>query len=634
MCGIAGTYQQPHGSDVTWVMGDALAHRGPDDAGQFDYTDSRISVHLAHRRLSIIDPVGGAQPLVKGSFSLSYNGELYNYRAVRADLVRAGSTFMGSSDTEVVLEAWRHWGPACLRRFRGMFAFALFDMGRGTLALARDPFGIKPLYCWRRRGGMVFASELKAILAAFGPELRVQPAALVSTIMDYWLPDDLSAISGVEKLPPGTWCEVAPDGRCTTTQYFDPAASAASAAGSPPPVLGDVLADSVSAHMVSDVPVATFLSGGLDSSLITVLASKAVPGTEAYTITFRPEDQRREAMPDDAVHARRVADHLGIHLHEIEITPDVVAALPQMAATLDEPIGDPAALNTLLMCRAARREGTKVVLSGLGADELFAGYRRHVACHLAGWYRPLPPTVRRAARGAVDRMPVVLGGHGLRHLRWGKRFLAFGDLPEELAFRQSYSLYSPGELATVISPDLRHCVEQVWEHQMEIYRDNTLSDHVNRMCLADTRMFLPGLNLAYSDRAGMAASVEIRVPFVDPEVFTAAFGFSGNEKIRRCTGKIALKQAAAAWLPQEIVRRPKASFSVPLRSWIDRDLRCMVDEELVKGELVSSGVLRRDAVVRMVEADRAGREDRSKQLWQLLTLELWCRWVTTTGAAL
>jgi len=641
VCGIAGTYLQADGMHATAVMGAALAHRGPDDLGQFDHTDDRISVHLAHRRLAIIDPSGGRQPMAKGKYVLSYNGELYNYRELRHQLRRRGATFAGSSDTEVVLEAWRQWGPSCLHRFRGMFAFALFDMERASLVLARDPLGIKPLYCWQREGGVVFASELKAILTAFGRELRVHPPALVSSIMDYWVPEGMSPIDGVEKVPPGSWREVDREGRCTTRRYFDAASAAAAASGSSGGArdhhhlaLGEVLADSVAAHMVADVPVATFLSGGLDSSLLNVMANEVAPGTEAYTITFRTEDQRREAMPNDAVYSRRVAELLGIQLHEIEISPGLVDSLPEMAATLDEPIGDPAALNTLLMCQAAREAGVKVVLSGIGADELFGGYRRHMACVLAARYQHLPRTARRAAGAAAAKVPVAVGDHGLRYLRWGKRFLTFGDLPEEAAFRQSYSLYRPEELAAVISPDLHACVGQIWEHHVEIYRDNVLPDHVNRMCLADSRLFLPGLNLAYSDRASMAASVEIRVPFVDPEVFRAAFAIPGRDKIRWGKGKVALKEAAAAWLPGEIVDRPKASFSAPLRSWIGRDLCQVVDHVLVDGALAASGFLRRDALVRLVDADRSGREDRSKQLWQLLTLELWCQWVTATGVTL
>ena len=213
--------------------------------------------------------------------------------------------------------------------------------------------------------------------------------------------------------------------------------------------------DSVRAHLVADVPVSSFLSGGLDSSIVTVLAKQANPQIDAYTITFRAEDNRLEAMPDDAVYARKVAQRHGIDLHEIEIQPDVVGLLPRMVDILDEPIGDPAAINTLLMSEAARAAGVKVLLSGMGADELFGGYRKHVACMLAGRYRDLPGFVHRSTNGVVERLPLTAAGRGLRYARWAKRFVTFAELPEEAAFRRSYSLYAPDELAAFLSPELQ-----------------------------------------------------------------------------------------------------------------------------------------------------------------------------------
>ena len=382
---------------------------------------------------------------------------------------------------------------------------------------------------------------------------------------------------------------------------------------------------------MSDVPVSSFLSGGLDSGIVTVLAKRANPEVDAYTITFRPEDQRLEAMPDDAFYARKIAQRYGINLHEIQIAPDVVGLLPRLVEILDEPIGDPAAINTLLMCEAARDAGVKVILSGMGADELFGGYRKHVACVMAERYRRLPSFARRAANTAVNRLPVAAGGRGLRYARWAKRFLTFAELPEEAAFRRSYSLYDPLELVALISPEFEPDVADILEEHLEVYCDNFLPDHVNRMCLADSRLFLPGLNLTYTDRASMAASTEVRVPFVDPVVFRAAFSLKGDHKISGRTGKVALKQAAQAWLPDEIINRPKASFSAPLRAWVTRDLRELIDDELVHGDLVSTGFIRPEALRALIEDDRSGRQDRSKQIWQLLTLELWYRNASKAG---
>jgi len=634
VCGIAGCYQQTDGQKLVDIMSDRIAHRGPDATGTWSHEDDRVAVQLGHRRLSIIDLSAAAdQPLSKHGLTLVYNGELYNYRALRAELTTSGVSFATRSDTEVVLEAWRTWGPESLRRFRGMFAFALLDQATDELILARDPLGIKPLYYLPRGAGVVFASELKALVAAAGSELRIEPGALIASMLYYWVPEQRCAIDGVRKLPAGSWARFRPDGRFSVQHYWRIGDVATDAAAGPPADLGTVIEESVAAHLVSDVPVSSFLSGGLDSSIVTVLAHQAEPGVDAYTITFRPEDQRLEAMPDDAAYARKVAARFGIDLHEIEISPNIVDLLPRIVDVLDEPIGDPAAINTLLMCDAARGRGIKVILSGMGADELFGGYRKHLACVVASKYRRLPGLPRACVRSTVERLPVRIQGRGLRYARWAKRFLTFAELAEEPRFRRSYTLYDPDELAALVSPDLAGYVDQIVEEHSDIYNDNSLHDEVNRMCLADSRMFLPALNLAYTDRASMAASVEVRVPFVDPIVAHAAFSIEGSAKIRRRQGKVALKQAAESWLPREIVHRPKASFSAPLRAWVRGDLQEVIRDVLVGGELVESGMIRREALLHLIQDEHAGREDRSKQIWQLLTMELWYRHARSMGVA-
>jgi asparagine synthase (glutamine-hydrolysing) len=635
VCGIAGCYQQSDGQKLADIMTDRIAHRGPDSTGAWNYQDERAAFNFGFRRLSIIDLSSAAdQPMRKDGLTIVYNGELYNYRVLRAELIARGVRFTTHSDTEVVLEAWRCWGPAALKRFRGMYAFALADERTGELVLVRDPFGIKPLYFLPRGAGVVFASELKALVAAIGSELRVEPGALIASMLYYWLPEQRCAIDKVRKLPGGSWARFRPDGTWSIEQYWSVAEVAAEAAAGPPASLAEVIEESVVTHLVADVPVSSFLSGGLDSSIVTVLAHQANAQVDAYTITFRPEDQRLEAMPDDAIYARKVARGYGIELHEIEISPDIVSLLPRMVDVLDEPIGDPAAINTLLMCEAARERGVKVVLSGMGADELFGGYRKHLACVLALQYGRLPGPLRRGiVHPVLDRLPVSAGGRGLRYTRWAKRFLTFAELPEEPRFRRSYTLYDPDELAGLVSPDLAGYVGDVVREHADVYWDNQLDDEVNRMCLADARLFLPGLNLAYTDRASMAASVEVRVPFVDPEVARAAFSISGSAKIRRRQGKVALKQAAERWLPREIVHRPKASFSAPLRAWVRGDLQELIRDVLVAGELTDTGMIRREALTRLIEADQAGREDYSKQIWQLLTLELWYRNAQSMGIA-
>jgi asparagine synthase (glutamine-hydrolysing) len=632
VCGVAGAYQQPDGKVLVTTMVERIVHRGPDAGAVVELVDPDTAVVLGHRRLSIIDLSSAAdQPFAKGGLTLTYNGELYNYRELRHELETLGARFATASDTEVVLEAWRAWGPGALKRFRGMYAFAIHDERTGDLTLARDPFGIKPLYVMPRGDGILFASELKAIVAAVGPELTIDPGAMVASTLYYWLPQEFDALRGVHRHPAGTWAEYHRDGSVSRGVFWDTAAEAARAAHGPVADVRGAVAGSVQAHLVADAPVATFLSGGLDSSIVTVLAHRTDPSIEAYTIAFRAEDQRLESMPDDARYARRLADHLGIRLHEIEIHPDVVEMLPRMVDVLDEPIGDPAAINTLLMCDAARDAGVKVLLSGMGADELFGGYRKHLAMLVAQRYRRMPATLRSAIDPAVHALPVAVGGRGLRTVRWAQRFLTFAELPEQEAFRRSYTLYGRDELADLLDPALAGQVDTVAERHREVYDDNQLDDVVSRMCLADTRMFMPGLNLTYTDRASMAASTEVRVPFVDPVVMAAAFSLPGTEKIRGRQQKAALKDAARDWLPRQIIDRPKASFGAPLRAWVTNDLRELVDDVLLRGDLVGSGFLRTGPLQRLVDDQRSGRRDEAKQVWQLLSLELWYRNARAAG---
>ncbi|HET8914205.1 MAG TPA: asparagine synthase (glutamine-hydrolyzing), partial [Propionibacteriaceae bacterium] len=613
-----GTYDLSSSAGQLDAMSAAIAHRGPDADGTWKSSENARQVQLGHRRLSIIDLSAAAnQPFVKDGLALVFGGEIYNYRELRAELQSTGSSFRTNSDTEVLLEAWRRWGPASLSRLRGMFAFAIFDEHDGTLTLARDQFGIKPLFWMAQDGGIAFASELKGLRPLLGDRPTIDQTAIVASLMYYWIPEDHCVYQGVHKLPAGCWLQVGPDGHRRQERFFDPRAELAAPSARSVDVkeLRGVLEDSVAAHLVADVPVSTFLSGGLDSSLLTVLAARKNPEIDSYTISFRPEDRRLEAMPDDLAYARKLAARHGIRLHEVEIAPDVADLLPRMVYALDEPIGDAAAINAYLICRAAREAGVKVLLSGMGADELFAGYRKHYAALLAARYRRLPGVLRhRVVAPVVDRLPVAGRRRGYRAARWAKRFVSFADLPEEAAFRRSYTHYDVGELQQLLDPELWPAVDQLVTEHAAVYNEGPAADQVNRMCYTDTRLFLPGLNLAYTDRASMAASTEVRVPYVDKEVAAAAFAIPGNAKIVGRERKAILKQAAEAWLPREIVYRPKGLFSAPLRAWIRRDLADMVEDLVAGGTLVTSGLVDKQMVRTMIDDDRRGAADRSKEI--------------------
>jgi len=625
MCGIVGLYNFSRAECMFEDMLESLAHRGPDATGQYRSPPRGGDVLLGHKRLSIIDLSEAAnQPFVKDGLVLVYNGEIYNYQALSEELKALGARFRTKSDTEVVLEAWRQWGPDSLSRMRGMFAFALYDEKTRRLVLARDPFGIKPLFLHRHNGGLAFASELKALKLCLGPDPEVDTTALVASLMYYWVPDSRCVYGGVEKLQPGCWAEISPNQSCRIHRYWRIADAFAERrdhkieAGA----LSQTIEDSVAAHMVADVPVSTFLSGGLDSSLITVMAASMASNLECYTISFREEDRRLEAMPNDLEYAERIAQSHGLKLHTIEIAPDVTELLPRMVYMLDEPIGDAAAINTYLICKAAREAGTKVLLSGMGADEIFGGYRRHYACLLAAKYRRIPSAVRKGIGGLVDRLPVAGKNSGYRTIRWAKRFLSFAGLPEEAAYRGSYTHYGRDGFEQLLSPDLMPAVDELIDEHAQIYADGPVEDQINRMCATDLRLFLPGLNLAYTDRASMAVSTEVRVPYVDKEVIAAGAAIPGHRKIRSRETKAILKEAAQGLLPSEIIYRPKMPFSAPLRAWMRRDLTEMVEDQLLRGRMVKSGMINGRFLQRMIDEDRQGISDRSKEVWQLLTLEL------------
>ncbi|HZJ62432.1 MAG TPA: asparagine synthase (glutamine-hydrolyzing) [Kofleriaceae bacterium] len=629
MCGIAGTYDDPIAEPEFRAMIGALAHRGPDAAG-LARAMAPVPIWLGHRRLSIIDVTDAAnQPFEKHGLVLVYNGELYNYRELRRELEARGAGFATRSDTEVLLEAWRYWGPAALARFRGMFAFAVYDRASGRLVLARDHFGIKPLFFTRAGSRIAFASELRALARLPGFRRAIDDAALAALLLYDWIPEDQSIYRGVEKLAPGCYATIDPGGSFEVHRYWDPVAAFGARASGPEPALASVLEDSVRAHLVADVEIGAFLSGGLDSSLLVAMASRYNPSIRCYTIGFRPVDQQLEAMPDDLRYARQLATQLGVPLEEIEMSPDVAGLLPSFVSVLDEPIGDAAALNVLAMCSAARASGIKVLLSGMGADEIFSGYRRHRACLLGNAYRRIPSLGRRAIETVVDRLPVASRTRGLVVARWAKRFVALARHEEEAAYRRSYTYYDPEELDELLAGrGAAHVAELCRRHACTYWaagRTRGRDAQLARMCLTDLQMFLPALNLAYTDRASMAASVEVRVPFVDRDVVAAAFGLRARERIRGRVQKVALKQVAERWLPHEIVHRPKSSFGLPLRAWMARDLRGELDASLPDGALVSRGYLDGAVIRRMIDHHASGRADHAQALWQLLAVEHWVR---------
>jgi asparagine synthase (glutamine-hydrolysing) len=330
-------------------------------------------------------------------------------------------------------------------------------------------------------------------------------------------------------------------------------------------------------------------------------------------------------MPADEIFAGKIAAKYHFRHHEIEADPVMMEMLPKMVYHLDEPIGDPAAINTFLICQRARQNGIKVLLSGMGADELFFGYRRQHATLMAQTYQRLPAIFRRAAEALSNLLPVRLGGVGLKPIRWAKRFFAFAGLPLDQAYMRSYSYYDKSELQQLFNWQFNHEIESIYQEHQSIFYDKFKGDAVNQMCYTDILLFMNGLNLTYSDRASMAASVEIRVPFIDKKVVELAMQIPGIYKYRQHQGKYILKKAAEPFLPKEIVYRPKASFGAPIRSWIFGDLKEMVNDLLGSRQCRQRGIFNTQAIDRLIEKDRQGVADNAYQIYQLLTMELWFR---------
>lgn len=610
-------------------MADSQAHRGPDHVGFL----LEGEVAFTHQRLSIVDlDARSNQPMTKGPLTIIFNGEIYNFVEIRNELA-GHARFETSSDTEVVIEAWRRWGPASLNRLRGMYAFAIHDATKHETFIVRDPYGIKPLfYSAMPNGGLAFASELKALEAHSPRNLTLNSEAILASMLYVWIPEDLCIWNEVHKLAPGHFLHVKADGTFSDIRYWQPLDLIRDQPtmvdeDSCVDALESCLKSSVDAHLTGDVPVNSFLSGGLDSSLIVAMARKELDELDCYTIKFSDKAKKHEAMSDDAFYAESVARSLRVNLNTIEIEPDIAALLPRIVHHLDEPIGDSAAINTLLICDAAHRNGVKVLLSGMGADELFGGYRKHVANQLAARYRKLPSALRqRIIAPLIKRLPVATSERGFRLSRWAKRFIEFADLPEADAFLRSYTYFSPDELIQLAGPDSRTYIEKIVSQHHAVFNSARSRTPLDRMCYTDTQLFMTSLNLAYTDRASMAASTEVRVPFIDKEVVRLAFQIDSRLKIKGRKSKYVLKKVAERWLPEEIISRPKSSFTMPLRAWIKSDLREVIDDYVLSPRgLAGRGIFDEKILHGIVNDDRSGRSDNAQRIWQLLTLEQWLR---------
>jgi len=628
MCGIAG-FSGNFDQALLERMNAAQTHRGPDDSGI--WFDEYKSIGLAHRRLSIIDlshdagqPMSNAQETI----TIVFNGEIYNYRELRKELQAKGYAFKSKSDTEVLIHLYDEFGHEMLDKLNGIFAFALWDHLKEEFFIARDGLGVKPLYYVQNNNGFLFASELKAILKDPGIDKSLDHQAIHYYLSYLWCPAPHTMLKSVCKLEPGyalmvkggkiqkKWCFYdLPYGR----EVFH--SSESEIAGN----LAKKIRKAVQRQMVSDVPVGAFLSGGLDSSAVVAFARQMNPDQklDCFTIGFENSTGKFEGFAEDLPYAQKVAKYLGVDLHTITVGAEMVSRIKEMIHFLDEPQADPAPLNALFICELAREHGIKVLLSGAGGDDIFSGYRRHYALLCEKYWSLLPMAGRKALRAFSDRLPQ----NNSIGRRLGKAFRYAGCSNEERLI--SYFLWIDENIQrSLYTDDLRNAIADtnaIDPLRQTLSRIPEEKDPLNRMLYLEAKHFLADHNLNYTDKMGMAAGVEVRVPLLDKELIDFATRIPPHLKQKGRVGKYIFKKAMEPYLPCDVIYRPKSGFGAPLRQWLHGELREVVMEMLGERSLKDRGFFDPKAVRNLIDDDYNGKIDAGYTIFSLMCIEWWQR---------
>ncbi|HEX5885987.1 MAG TPA: asparagine synthase (glutamine-hydrolyzing) [Pyrinomonadaceae bacterium] len=641
MCGIAGiVHIEPE--RLIGPMLESVEHRGRDDSGTWvsepiDSSGRRLC--LGHRRLAIIDPSpAGHEPMLShdGRYVLTFNGEIYNYRELREELKSLGQNFRTDSDAEVLLAAISEWGWEAVGRFNGMFAFALWDNRERTLTLVRDHVGIKPLYYSfiparnDAPATFVFGSEIKAILASGLVTPELNPEALHQFLTFLWSPDPNTLFTNIKTVPPAHLLHFHGD-EITLQQWWDVSFSTIEEGKNEAAWCERVLNTLdrvVKMEMVADVPLGSFLSGGIDSSGIVAMMERHRNGKaiSTYTVGIESEDLRYDIIPDDVRWARRVNEQLQTDYHEIMLKPSVADLLPKLVYHMEEPPID-MAIPSYLVSRAAR-ETLTVMLSGMGGDEVFAGYPRQMAMKIASAFDPVPNLLRRPLMKTVAHvLPGGLPGRLTAPLRNAKKFARSAALDFEDRYL-GYGTYFTNDMKHRLYTDEWRTLTRDYDpyaaHRAYFARVANAAP-LNQLLYVDLKTFLPCLNLLTTDKTSMAANLEVRVPFLNREMIEMAARMPPRLKLRGLTRKYVLKRALESVLPKEVVWRKKAGFGAPIRSWLRGPLRPLIDDLLSEEAVKRRGMFRPGEVRRVLDADFSGREDYNLQIFQLLGLELWHR---------
>lgn len=619
MCGIAGIVAADSNAKVDAAqvheMCAAIVHRGPDDEGVYCHGP----VGLGMRRLSIIDVAGGQQPIHNEDQSVwvVFNGEIYNFPELRRELQAQGHTFYTRSDTEVIVHLYETYGSDCVRRLRGMFAFALYDFTKRKLLLGRDRLGKKPLHYAVDHGVLYFASEIKSLLAV-APQLTTVDEEAVGQFFYYgYVPDPYTIFSSVKKIPPGYWLEFA-DGSVRLHQYWDlpQFSSAVLSENEALEQLEAQLADAVRMRLISEVPLGALLSGGVDSStVVAMMAQISSTPVKTFTIGFAQPDF------DEAVHARSVANRFGTDHHELRIDANLWDTVDTLTGIIDEPFADSSVIPTYHVSRIARQYVT-VVLSGDGGDELFAGYDHYIVHHRRRHLDLVPKWIASPYHKFV--YPLVPTALRSRKLSYN---FVLSSRERFISGRKVFQTYDP-EL-TILSAEFLDVLsggEQAEDLIRRYYDNAPASDLVSRMQYADIKTYMTADVLTKVDRMSMACSLEVRCPLLDHVFVELATTLPVSMKIHKGTRKYLLRRLAEKLgVPREVLYRRKQGFALPLKHWMRAELKAEIAALLLEPRTLQRGYFRKTAVERMLSEHHRGERDHSQALWQLLAFELWHR---------
>lgn len=621
MCGIYGIVQvdgSPADASLLARMGDLTVHRGPDDSGL--HADGPVAIGM--RRLSIIDLSGGHQPLSShdGMLWLVCNGEIYNFRELRRELESKGYRFKTGSDCEVLLYLYAEKGDDFILHLNGMFAFALWDARKRRLLVGRDRLGIKPLYVYTAGERLAFSSEAKAFLGLPDFQVALNLPAVDSFLQLGYIPAPQSIFNGVQKLPPASLL-IVEDGKSTVRRYWRMPTHIDHSLSETRWVeaVRTRIEEAVRMQMVSDVPIGAFLSGGIDSSaVVAFMAAHSDRPTKTYSIGF--EGSAADAFYNELPYARRVAEMFHTEHHEIVVRPDVVSLLPRLLWNMDEPIADTAFITTYLVSEFARKDVT-VILSGVGGDELFGGYRRYLGNYYQAQFARLPGFLRRPIAALGAHLPSDRHSSLLNVLRLAKGFLASSELPFQERYRTYLQVFSDDSLSQLLRNR-----EYAWRDAVaDSFGFADSQDSLNSMLVVDAETQLPDDLLMLTDKMSMAVSLECRVPLLDHELVELAARMPENIKIKHGKLKYILKAALSDVLPEDILHRKKRGFGTPMGAWLKRELAPMLQQLLSPAAVKARGLFNPASVSRLISDHVSNRIDGTDQLLALLNLEVWSR---------